>query len=85
MTEKSTFHSRERGGIPAKKTPSFPQKEPRHSRESGNPFGAINFGIPAHFSRKLILESPRIFFAKNEVNAGICRQKWIPAFAGMTR
>ena len=28
----------------------FPQndrKKPRHSRESGNPFGAINFGISA--------------------------------------
>ena len=30
------------------------------------------------------LEFPRIFFVKNEVNAGVCRQKWIPAFAGMT-
>ena len=35
-------------------------------------YAKINFGIPAHF------------FAKNGVNAGICRRKWIPAFAGMT-
>ena len=31
------------------------------------------------------LKFPHIFFAKNGVNAGICRRKWIPAFAGMTR
>ena len=57
------------------KNPSFPPKTrkiPRHSRESGNHYG------------RLILEFPRVFFVKNGVNAGICRQKWIPAFAGMT-
>ena len=46
-------------------------KKRRHSRESGNPFGAINFGILANFSRKFGI--PAHFFAKNEVNAGFCR------------
>ncbi len=32
-------------------------------------------GEAAHFTRKLSLEFPRIFFAKNGVNAGICRRE----------
>ena len=40
------------------------RKTPRHSRESGNPFGAINFRISAHFTRKLSLKFPRILHKK---------------------
>ena len=36
-------------------------KKRRHSRESGNLFGAINFWNFANFTRKLILEFLRIF------------------------
>ena len=59
--------------IPAKRG-GIPRKKRRHSRESGNLFGAINFRISANFTRKLILEFPhilreslefpRIFFCK---------------------
>ena len=72
MTEKSTFHSGERGGISPKKrrhsrekNPVIPAKAGIHSGrlilEFRKFYGKIKFGIPAHF------------FAKNEVNAGICR------------
>ena len=46
-------------------------KKPRHSRESGNLFGEINFGVLRIFRESL--EFLRIFFVKNEVNAGFCR------------
>ena len=68
--------------IPAKRTPSFPQKEPRHSRESGNPLRAINFGIPAHFSRKLSLEFPHIFFCKKRCECGDLSVKMDSRFRG---
>ena len=64
MTGKSTFHSRERGGIP-RKNAVIPAKAGIYSGrlilEFREFYAKINFGI---FAR---------FFVKNEVNAGICR------------
>ena len=60
------------GGNSAKKRAKFPRKNAVIPAKAG-----IHYG-------RLILEFPRVFFVKNGVNAGICRQKWIPAFAGMT-
>ena len=48
-------------------------KKRRHSRESGNPFGEINFGISRILREIKFGISANFFFAKNEVNAGFCR------------
>ena len=65
----------ERGGI-LRKNPVIPAKAGIYSGrlvlEFREFYGKIKFGISVYF------------FVKNEVNAGFCRQKWIPAFAGMT-
>ena len=70
----------------AKNPPQFPpktRKTPRHSRRKQEKSPVIPAKAGIHYGR-LILEFPRVFFVKNGVNAGICRRKWIPAFAGMT-
>ena len=74
--------------IPAenkKNPPSFPPKTrkiPRHSRESGNPLWAINFGIPARFFRKkrrergdLSAKMDSRFRGNDGGEAGICRRE----------
>ena len=60
-----------------KKPPSFPRK-----RESIT--GKLIFRNFRTFYAKIKFEIPANFTQKNGVNAGICRRKWIPAFAGMT-
>ena len=71
--------------------PRHSRVPPRHSRESGNPFGAINFGISAPFFVKkqgefavLFLKMDSRFRGNDSGEARFCRRKWIPAFAGMT-
>ena len=56
-------------------------KKRRHSRESGNLFGEINFRISANFTRKLSLESPRIF-CKKRGECGILSVKMDSRFRG---
>ena len=59
------------------------RKKSRHSRRKTKKPPVIPAKAGIHY-RRLILEFPRVFFLKNSVNSGICRRKWIPAFAGMT-
>ena len=61
---------RKTGNISFPRTRRNSAKKRRHSRESGNLFGEINFGIPANFTRKLSLEFPRIFFRKKRGECG---------------
>ena len=70
----------------------FRAKKRRHSRESGNLFGAINFRISANFTQKLILEFPRIlreslefpriFFCKKRGECGNLSVKMDSRFRG---
>ena len=68
--------------IPFPRTRRNSAKNRRHSRESGNPFGAINFGIFREFSAKIKFRIPAHFFCKNEVNAGNLSVKMDSRFRG---
>ena len=65
-----------------RKKPRKSRKSPRHSRESGNPFGAINFRISAHFTRKLSLKFPRILRKKKRRERGDLSAKMDSRFRG---
>ena len=66
----------------AKKPPSFPRKKPRHSRESGNPFGAINFGIFREFYAKINFGISANFFCKKQGERGGLSVKMDSRFRG---
>ena len=74
--ENKIFHSGKTRRNSAKKNAVIPAKAGIYSGrlilEFREFYGKLSLKIPAHFTRKFGI-SANFFFAKNEVNAGICR------------